>query len=211
MSPPILIICGCKKYETYLQAALLRMRSVHWIVLGIIGDPTRTEPYCDGFILYLPVEDTYEYLPKKLHAAYSWCFDKFPDTIGIFKTDEDILFANVNLLIVAILKNKTTPYWGIRVQTCPANYINERRISLRFDNKTLRPKHPSATYCFGIGYWMSRNALPAIIAAKEQYANVGLEDVCTGYVMNCAGYIPIEIPISCGEVERDKRLLTHGT
>lgn len=205
--PPILLVCGCKKYETYLQAALVRMRHSAWIVLGVIGDPTLQQPYCNGTILYLPVEDTYEYLPKKLHAAYSWCFETFPHTCGIFKTDEDIVFGNVNALAGAILTNRHIPYWGIRVQTCAENYVNAVRISLRFEDKTLTPKHPGATYCFGVGYWISRAALPAVVAAKEKYAVAGLEDVCTGNVMNSAGYIPVEIAIACREVDRTKKLL----
>jgi hypothetical protein len=54
---------------------------------------------------------------------------------------------------------------------------------------------------------VSKDVLPEIINAEKDYATSYLEDVCTGFVMNRAGYIPIHIPIPYTEYPRGPELL----
>jgi len=206
---PILLICGCRKYEPYLDAAILRMTRSEWTVIGVLGDPSVEKPTWDKkrHILTVPNSDTYEDLPAKLHAAYSWIFAKLPGIPGIFKTDDDIVF-DMNLLAKAIAANKALSYWGVTASMCETARVKQATIATRFETKSLQPTHQAAIYCFGAGYWLSAAALPHIRDATADYAASALEDVCTGFVMNRAGIMPNRTRVPFTELPRDAQLLS---
>jgi hypothetical protein len=210
---PVLLIAGCRKYEEYLHAAIRRMSRSQWTVIGIRGlaigtDGSDQTAVFDAStnILTLPIADTYEALPAKLHAAYKWIYENRPGIPGIFKTDDDMLF-DINALVNAVQKHKAIPYWGITASICKSAPVNTGRIELRFADPTLRPTHQSAIYCFGAGYWMAASTLSFIAAATADYAASALEDVCTGYVMNRAKIIPVKIILPYKEFPRCQQLL----
>ena len=206
---PVLLICGCRKYEPYLDAAILRMARPEWHVIGLLGDPTLTAPSWDKLrhVLTVPNPDTYETLPAKLHAAYSWIFQKLPGIPGIFKTDDDIVFDR-DLLAKAIETNSVRPYWGVAVSICKATDVRATTIDARFEDKSLRPTHQAAVYCFGAGYWLSAAALPLIRDAGADYGASVIEDVCTGFVMNRAGIMPNRTRVPFTEMPRNAQLLS---
>jgi hypothetical protein len=210
MTPkPILLIAGCRKYEPYLVAAIRRFADSTWEVLGVLGDPTVPEPVYtpDTRILTLPCSDTYECLPAKLHAAYSWIAENRPGIPGIFKTDEDMLF-NLKDLADAVTRHQSVPYWGVTASICQAAPVNPQRIQARFTDPALTPSHQAAVYCFGAGYWISKAALPIVIAASRDYKGSALEDVCTGFVLNRAGIYPTKVRLPFAETPRNAALLT---
>ena len=204
---PVLLICGCRKYERYLHAAIKRMSRPEWEVIGIRGGSIRNA-YLDEEtrILALPCNDTYEALPTKLHAAYVWITENRPGLPGIFKTDEDILF-DMPMLAAAVQQNMALPYWGVTASICKSGIVPLDRIQTRFDDKSLRPIFQSAVYSFGAGYWLGAEVLPTICAAGAEYAKSALEDVCTGYVLNKGGWGPKKYRVPFTEVPRDKKLL----
>ena len=207
---PVLLICGCRKYEKWLHAAIKRMTRDEWEVIGIRGSASkRDEPASfdeSTRILTLPCIDTYEALPTKLHAAYCWVWANRPGLPGIFKTDEDIMF-DLPLLALAVSRNTALPYWGVTASICKEGPVPVDRVKGRFADKTLRPSHQAAVYSFGAGYWLSAEVLPTICAAGDEYANSMLEDVCTGYILNKGGWGPKKYKIRFTEVPRDKKLL----
>jgi hypothetical protein len=204
---PVLLICGCRKYERYLHAAIKRMSRPEWEVIGIRGGSIRNANLDEEtHVLALPCNDTYEALPAKLHAAYVWITENRPGLPGIFKTDEDILF-DMPMLVAAIQQNASLPYWGLTKSICKTGEVPIDRIKTRFDDKSLRPTFQSAIYSFGSGYWLGAEVLPTICAATEEYAKSPLEDVCTGYVLNKGGWGPKKFKIPFTEVPRDKKLL----
>ena len=210
---PILLICGCRKYEEYLHAAIRRMTRPEWEIIGIVGSNTSstTSTTTTSFdphthILSLPVPDTYEALPTKIHAAITWIATERPGIPGIFKTDDDIVF-DTDSLARAILANMATPYWGTKAVSCRSAPIIAGRIASRFEDKTLKPTHQSAVYCIGLGYWLSASSLPHILAARTDYETSCLEDVCTGFVMNRAGFQPARIRVPAEEWSRSSQLL----
>jgi hypothetical protein len=212
MDLPVILICGCKKYEEYLHAAIKRYSSKKLLrVVGIMGDPTLTDASWNEVdkILILPTPDTYEDLPKKIHAAVCWINDKWPKTPGIFKTDDDIIFDDILKVMIFIYKNMGIPYWGGFVERCAERYINPERIKIRFNDQTLRPKHPRAVYCYGLGYWVNSTAMKHIIAAKKQYYEAYIEDVCTGNVLNTNNIYPCKAEIPYKEIPRGPELLNH--
>lgn len=209
---PLVLVTGCEKYRTYLEASLVRFAHPAFRVVGFVGDPTGTltAPVFNEAtqIVALPVSDIYEALPAKVHAAFSWAAATFPAVPGIWKTDDDIVYANKDHLVAAIQGLAEEPYWGLFVGACRANPVNPWRIQERFEDKTLRPQHQQAIYCYGHGYWVSRAALPLIVAAGDTYRGSFLEDVCTGYVLNRAKLIPKRCPIVYSELPRGPELLS---
>jgi hypothetical protein len=212
--PPILLVCGCRIHEAYLRAALSRFspRSTEdWILVGCVGDPSAQNPVFDEVsrIVTLPVSDTYEDLPKKIHAAFAWVQSQWPDAPGVFKTDDDILLNDPIDLVRALKTHVAEPYWGFITHKCYAAYVPLARVKGRFIDTSKRPKHQAARYCFGHGYWLSAAALRIAVAAASDYATSYLEDVCTGYVMNRAGWEPLRVPVPYREMPRFPELLHY--
>lgn len=205
---PVLLVCGCRIYEDYLHAALRRMDHPEFELIGVLGSTIETGPSFnpETRILTLPVPDTYEALPIKIHAAFAWIHRERPGIPGIFKTDDDMSF-DMSAMVKAIYENEKHPYGGLIVGTCNTKRINLARINSRFSDKRLRPTHQSATYCSGAGYWISASTLPILIAAADEYRTSCLEDVCTGYVLNRAGILPVPIVFAFNENPRTPELL----
>jgi hypothetical protein len=204
----VLLICGCNKYEDYLHAAMRRMDRPEFELIGILGGSTDAEPSFnpETRILTLPVPDTYEALPSKIHAAFAWIHKERPGIPGIFKTDDDMIF-DMNVLVQTVLANTNRPYWGVFTGICKAAQINTARIEHRFSDKSLRPSHQSAAYCYGWGYWISASSLPLVVGAGDEYKASFLEDVCTGFVLNRAGIVPVRMQIPYKECPRIPELL----
>jgi hypothetical protein len=204
---PIILVCGCRKYEEYLHAALRRFDRPDFEVIGILGGKDGSAVYDPtSKILSLPVSDTYEALPTKIHAAFAWIAANRPGIPGVFKTDDDMVF-DMNALTSTILSHTERAYWGVMLGVSHAGAIPIGRIEARFVDKTLRPSHQSAAYCFGWGYWISATALPLIVAAEVIYKSSYLEDMCTGYVMNTSKIMPTRIRTPYNEMERTPELL----
>lgn len=209
---PVLLVCGCRTHEAYLRAALSRFTNpTCWHTVGFVGDPTLTEAVYtpDTQIVTLPVPDTYEDLPKKIHAALSWAVARWPDAPGYFKTDDDILVTRLSDLQVAIRNHTASPYWGFVTHKCHAAYVPVARIKGRFNDVSKKPKHQAAHYCFGHGYWLSATAARVAVAAAATYAASYLEDVCTGAVLNGAGIQPVHMPVPYREMPRVPELLNY--
>jgi hypothetical protein len=189
---PIVMILGCQKYKDNLMRAIDRMRLPEYRVIGIVGT---TEPTSfDGTILSLHVEDSYEYLPRKVQAGFRWIYTQYPNTSGIFKTDDDIFFNNQSQLSTEILNHQDVPYWGTIVAYCRNGHVDINRVLKSCDDKTLRPTHPNANYCYGHGYWVSREAIP-IVCNSTHFEDAFLEDVSMGHVLNNAGFFPKHVHI----------------
>ena len=205
---PVLLICGCRKYEEYLHAALRRMDRREFELIGILGGATEPSFDPNTRILTLPVADTYEALPAKLHAAFEWIHRERPGIPGIFKTDDDMTF-DMGIMVQAVKSNMNRPYWALSVNLCKSGQIPLSRINERFSDKTLRPYNPAALYGFGGGYWISATSLPILVAAGAEYQASALEDVCTGHVLNRAGIAPVCIQFPNREYPRIPELLAY--
>ncbi len=211
---PILLICGCKAYDIYLRAAIRRFRwDAKWRVVGCMGsDDTDVPAVYDASsnILTVPVPDTYEALPVKIHCAVEWIRKTWSSAPGIFKTDDDILVSRLEELSNAIdTHGPTVPYWGFVTHRCHRAYVPLGRIKYRFTDTTFRPKHQAATYCFGHGYWLRADAADIVIRDSAEYEISYLEDVCTGYVLNKAGIMPERIMVEYREMPRTTELLRY--
>jgi hypothetical protein len=202
---PVVLVCGCERYRSYLSAAIRRLSRPEYEIIGIVGghqeafDPATR-------ILTLTVPDTYEALPTKIQAAIAWIHKERKEIPGIFKTDDDIV-VDPALLARTILANQAQDYWGFVVQTTRGGPISRGRIQTRFADTSLHPSFQAATYCFGHGYWISSAVIPHIVASTD-YASSYLEDICTGYVLNRVGVFPTAIKIPYTEWPRIPKLLS---
>jgi len=197
------MLCGCRKYEETLHAAIRRLDRPEYEIVAILGESSVEEASFDPStrLLTLPVADTYEALPQKIYAGLNWIYTNRPGIPGIFKTDDDMTF-DMDTLVSTINANIERPYWGVAAGVCRAAPLTVQRINFQFSDKSLRPSHQTAAYCFGWGYWLSKAALPIVMAAAEDYRTSVLEDVCTGYVMNRAGIAPVRIRFPYKELSR---------
>lgn len=207
---PVLLLCGCQKYKEYLTAAIQRMTHPFFQIVGVMGDAAG-EPIWNEQekIVTLNVSDKYEDLPSKIHAAVSWIYQKWPQTIGIWKTDDDIVYQSMDHVASVVAQNVKNPFWGLVTDMCREGVIHPIRIASRFIDKSLKPIHQKAIYCWGHGYWLSAEAIPHIITAVDEYKKSYLEDVCTGYVLNQKKIFPQQAPIPYRELPRGPELLNH--
>lgn len=207
-----ILICGCKKYEAYLRAALQYMKRPGLLVVGLLGDPALAASAYNDDILTVNVPDTYEYLPLKIWTAVEWISQRFPAITGIFKTDDDIRVHSVDLLLETIYQNSATPYWGFVTERVEGGVFRDHVIQTRCCDKKIRPSFPAANYCYGHGYWISAAAIRVLLDSHgreivQRYA-MSLEDVVTGHVLNQAGIYPVQIRLPYTERARDASLLS---
>jgi hypothetical protein len=188
---PILLICGCKKYINSLKKAIVRMANPKYKVIGVIGNIGHPTDFNEKTnIVSLQIDDSYEALPFKIQKALEWVFHNFPKSIGVFKTDDDIYFEDYNILADEIINNSHIPYWGLKIHQAKKAYIDKMRINSKYTDKNLQLISPTATYCWGAGYWLSRKSMYYIINSK--HFRLGNEDVLVGYVLNKHGIFPVE-------------------
>jgi hypothetical protein len=202
---PILLICGCTKYKQSLLAAIRRMEQPEYRIIGIIGNPEIETSFDEtSQLLTLKIEDTYEALPLKLQAAFAWIYKEFPDSPGVFKTDDDIYFKNYSILANKINKYKDIPYWCIKKDSCTQHLLHRKTIKKRYTKKRLDIYVPRSTYCWGAGYWLSRKSMNYIIKSDELH--YGPEDVFFGHLLNKHKIIPESIKI---DWKTKKRTIKH--
>jgi hypothetical protein len=194
---PIVLIMGCQKYRASLLAAMARTCNSAYRTIGLIGG---AEDSFDGSLLTLRVEDSYEFLPRKVQAAFRWINANFAETEGVFKTDDDIFFADQSELVSQIVARVSIPYWGVFVSHTSGGVVDRKRI-LMGENHEIEATYQAAVYCYGHGYWISKEAIPLVCASTE-HATDFLEDVTMGFVMNRAGHVPLHVCIPYSERPR---------
>ena len=195
----VVLICGCQKYIDSLHSAITRMRNESYTVIGLIGGTTPTQ--FDGNILRVCEDDTYEGLPKKIQSGIRWIYENMPDVCGIFKTDDDIHFHDITHLANEIHIHCHKPYWGITKDIVNKGIVGEHKIIKASSTFTGRPEYQTATYCWGAGYWISRDAM-AVVCKSDEFEKSFLEDVCMGYVLNSVGIFPHIVDIKYVEKDR---------
>lgn len=199
---PILLICGCEKYKQSLISAIERNKNSNYKIIGVIAKQG-SNPSFDGSIVTVDAEDTYVGLPMKIKAAFTWIYNNFPNIPGIFKTDDDIYFTDINNLALEINRNINIDYWGIKVDFCSGGPVSSSRID-RFENKNVSNENKNANYCYGLGYWVSKKSIPLIV--NSNLHTYGLEDVLMGHVLNNGGIYPKEYYIDFCEKSRNTLL-----
>lgn len=193
---PIIIIHGCQKYIKTLTAALWRNMHSRFRVFGLVGDPsvssTTIETIVNPFttdaidtdpsffnksfdLLKVPGDDNEFNSPLKMISALQYCLNKYPNTQGIWKTDDNIVNQfNVHQLV---LDRIMCDYWGFVAETQTKALISQ--------------------YCWGHGYWLSNHTVREIVELYKNdqsihqlfHDNVS-EDIAVGVACNTASIYP---------------------
>jgi hypothetical protein len=210
---PVILVCGCQKYRQFLEAAIRRFLCANdedWHVVGVLGGSDGSEARYDPatHLLTLPVPDTYEALPQKIVVALRYITTHWPDAVGVFKTDDDILF-DYGVLLRTLAANTKEAYWGHITEKCRTGFLSKERILSRFADTDRGPtRYPAARYCYGIGYWLRRDAVDIVLHATDELIAAPIEDIWIGAVLNRRGIYPTPIPLAgCEERPRDEKLL----
>jgi hypothetical protein len=201
---PVLMILGCEKYIKSLELAVERFKSDSYTIVAVTGGGS--ELIYNPPFLILPVSDTYDDLAKKVYSAFEWIYAHFPQTVGVFKTDEDIVLDNMVLFEKVILDNHSLLFWGLKTEKVEGGIVDSGKIDEKFATKEYTRTYPASHYCYGHGYWLSRLALRTILKHKTEYDWQHLEDVCTGSCLNRYGITPVEFPIKYTEADREALL-----
>jgi hypothetical protein len=135
----------------------------------------------DDYSLYVPCEDTYEFLTFKMQYAFDYFSDKSCN--GILKIDDNTQILDKKVFINDILPLiKTNDYFGIvTVSFQNTSFIYDKR----FTEKTLKRLRYISTekiiYYGGPFYWVSSKAIEEISKKVLEFI---YEDVSVGYIMN---------------------------
>ena len=205
-----IIICCCYKYLDNFKECFERWKEFHtnqlikfFYVFGssnkIIYDP-------ETFVLQLDVPDDYECLPQKICKAIDYIYNNHPEITGIFKTDDDIEFNNMRELILEIttLSESCNDYAGIFIDTSKPNLIHSQRLA-KFTkiHNNITYFYDGAKYCYGAGYFISRQSAKYICENKKFISERYLEDVTIGHVLNKYNIFPTQMYSKCREVPRN--------
>lgn len=199
---PVVMILGCKRYRQSMDLAIKRFTSPMWHVVAVEGGGDTTTYSDESHILTLNVEDTYDRLPIKVYKAFMWILNKWPNAVGIFKTDEDIWFKDVKELEMNIAMKHMQLFWGMRAEKVEGGPLSDLSTSKMVD-KTPGKTYPASHYCWGHGYYVARGALELLKDCNGDYDTQYLEDVCTGACLNRFGITPSLIKMKYIEVDRE--------
>lgn len=208
-----IIICCCYKYKNQFEKISkfwnkIEKQTKIFKIFYLFGNPKikKTEYEYKTKKLILKVDDTYESLPKKIYEAVNYINTYFPEIEGVFKTDDDIEFEDINELLYELknLCQKYTDYAGLVLDKVKAGIIKEGRLR-KFTNRNIEtPKYDMSTYCFGAGYYISKKSMGHVSINKGYFYEQYLEDVSMGHILNKYKIFPIQINSKYKEVKRIK-------
>lgn len=138
----------------------------------LIGDPARTIAQAEGDVIYVPCEDNYESLLLKLSLGYEFALRNL-EFKYVYKIDDDC-FLNVDKLVADIIPQlKGSQYCGGQVHPKGASMNNRWHFGKCSDPKFDKPyKFDKAPFSFakgGYGYFLRRDALPAVCGMIAQF------------------------------------------
>ena len=186
----ILLIMNCKKYQqkaAFQKITWLTKLPSYLIYYHVIGDINLVSEYefdNEKRILWVKTPDDYNSLPKKVIASYKAIHDSFLYKY-IFKTDDDQIlvkpafFDIVRNLIKSI---HPTPHYG--------GYIVDVKQPYYSQYNRIHPELPkllpilATKYCSGRFYFLSNEAVSALLNKKDFFDKEYLEDYAVGYHLN---------------------------
>ena len=206
----ILLIFNCEKYrykaekqkETWLQELPSNIIYYH-----VLGKPQLDKDYIidePNHILYVNVEDDYNSLPKKVISAYKAINNVYKFKY-IFKTDDDQHVENTRFftILMNILENPKTivnanakPHYG--------GHIVDIKKPYKSDYYKIHPELPKnlilqvTKYCSGRFYFLSWEAVSALIERETFICNEYFEDYAIGY------NIPFNLKNNMLQLDTDK-------
>jgi hypothetical protein len=192
---PKLVVCiiSCLKNKEKMGAIrntwvknLSSLGIDHYFVLG---DEQISAVQIKNDILYVPVKEVYENLPKKVTALYEYIIDKTKYNY-VFKIDDDC-FVNT-------IEFEKIPFWnhdylGHEVCTDAKDFIPDWHFGKCHDpeiNKTPYDSKYIGSWCGGgFGYFLSQKAMKILKANKNKLNKELYEDKAVGDVLRNNGIL----------------------
>ena len=183
----ILVILNCAKYadkrDKQLNTWLKHINIPYFHVIGVGNAPLDVFD-AENKILYVSAKDDYNSLPAKVIRTYAYIRTHFPNCKYVLKTDDDQCLTNVKFLstICNILMAESTNkyhYGGFVVSVKP-------HISQYYK---IHPELPTnilikeTKYCSGRFYFLSQEAIDALLHVKDKVETEYLEDYAIGYYL----------------------------
>jgi hypothetical protein len=108
------LIISCKKYEAKAIQLAGQFDAAHIEYVIVTGNDTA--PIENTRALQVGVPDSYEHLPKKVLAAFTWIFENLGTNVGVLKVDDDqALFDGNKLTETMIRLHGLDAYAGVPV------------------------------------------------------------------------------------------------
>ena len=196
-------VIGCVKFQASLHASIarwggvpLRRGGVPAVVVGFVGGGSGSgPPCCDPAtrVCTLPVPDTYEALPAKVHAAFSLLASALPTLFGVVKTDEDLGWASsYRSKLAGALAGvaDSHPYWGNNQLRRPAGFLSDLALTKWSVRPPAPVPHPPSVFATGPLYYVSAASVKILLQHPAPFQLPGSEDILVGAVLNEAGIQP---------------------
>lgn len=161
-----------EQYEKYLYD----IDKYPIIYIKFYGDPNIEKDWIydeKTNTLVIKCEDDYVNLPHKVYLFLKIARTLFPDVLGVFKTDDDIVIYLQNLYDL-LEKNQDIPYYGRYV-----SFKSEQLSSYLADKKHVINNYAEfqrfpvylekGSYCSGGGYYLRNDAIDIILKNNERF------------------------------------------
>lgn len=221
MSEYIFVIYSCQKnleiankmYNIYFSNTqllnLLKMK-----VFIAYGDNTIGHQFLvkDNKYLVLHCEDDYESLCSKSLHLFKAIHYLYPNVVGCFKCDDDVII-NMNSLIYFLnyFKTNNIDYTGtgLMVKEKKNNIVH---LKYKQMGTTRTINTPSAIYCGGPMYYLSKNAVSIVSSVEENdYTPIFYEDLMIGHILNKSKILPVQTRLYSDHLSEFQNFSFHNT
>lgn len=167
--------------------------------LFVAGDPSLQHPELSGNYLILPVEDSYECLPKKVFYAFSFVYRHYQFRY-LYKVDDDAYVNGIYFMYLhRILEGHHYLGKGKTVGADFNRYWHQGKCQKESLNRLPYPSqriNPGVTYARGeAGYFLSREALESLFPYERYIVTDLYEDKAIGDCLEKEGYRLHEEPL----------------
>jgi hypothetical protein len=222
MSEYIFVIYSCQKnleiankmHSIYFSNTQL-LNYFKMKVLIMYGDVTIGHEFLikDDKYLILKCEDDYENLCSKSLRLFKAIHCLYPNALGCFKCDDDVII-NMNSLIYFLNYFKTNndiDYTGTRLMVKEKkNNIVHLKYKQMGTTKTINT--PSAIYCGGPMYYLSKTAISAVSGVKpDDYVSIFYEDLMIGHILNKSKIFPTQTRLYSDYLQEFQSYSFHNT
>jgi hypothetical protein len=198
----IIIITCFKKIKQAMEQQntwVSQLQSLGIRCLFVAGDPSLQHPELTGNYLILPVEDSYECLPKKVFYAFSFVYRHYQFRY-LYKVDDDAYVNGIYFMYLhQILEGHH--YLG-KGKTVGADFNRQwhqgkcQKDSLNRLPYPAQRITPGVTYARGeAGYFLSREALESLFPYERYIVSDLYEDKVIGDCLEKEGYRLHEAPL----------------
>ena len=197
----VFVIYSCKKnieiatkmYDLYFKNKEI-LSELKLQVLIMYGDKSLSQEFeiKENKYLVLQVEDDYEYLHLKSLQLFKAIKNLYPNIIGCFKCDDDIII-NMNSLIYFIKTNNNFDYSGKAVIIKEQKNNNSHLIANKKINILKTINTPTSIYCAGPLYYVSNKSISIISdVIIDEIQDIFYEDLMIGYILNKHRIYPVQ-------------------